>query len=215
MLTLFLLAGCFDRAETTVVADVRTGQTHVVQHMYNAWPNTVSCGEKDGELPTTQACADEIKGYFEGEVGRIQLAGGTIVRAGIVLADGKLDFLYDYNAPAGGKTLSDQGLSFYWAYTRSPADVKANRDGKKQLALLVTPQEQGTSTIEVDGKYSLLQGDIAAQTMRLYTFTGKAVTVHATWVNTPTPGQPEPGPWLRSREGLEAALTATGLVITP
>lgn len=215
MLTLLMLAGCFDAAETQLVLNVKTGESHVVQRMHNAWPTTVGCAEKEGVLPTTVECVAEVKEYLDSQVATIKNNGGTVARAGIVLVEGKLDFLYDYTAPAGGKTLTDQGLSVYWAFTRSPADVKASRPGKKQLALLVSPQDRGTSKIDVLGKYSLLQGDIADETLRVYTFAGSTATVNAAWTNVPDPAEPGPGAWLKPREGLESALAASGMVVVP
>lgn len=215
MLTLLMLAGCFDSAETTVSVDVASGETHVVERMHNAWPATVGCGDKDGVLPSTEECAKGIADYLAGEVSHIQEAGGKVAKAGLVLVDGKLDVVYDYVTPVGGKPLADQGLTFYWAFTRSPADVKAGRPGKKSLALLVTPQDRGSSTVTVDGKYTLIEGKIAENALSLYTFGGKSATVHALWTNPGDASQPAPGAWLHDRPGLEAALGASGLVVTP
>jgi hypothetical protein len=215
MLTLFMLAGCFDSAETTVAVNVATGETHVLERMHNAWPATVGCGDKDGVLPSTEECAKAIGDYLAEEVSHIKESGGTVAKAGFVLVDGKLDVVYDYTAPLGGKSLADQGLNFYWAFTRSPADVKASRPGKKSLALLLTPQDRGACTVTVDGKYTLIEGKIADAPVSLYTLSGKSATVHALWTNAGDPGQPSPGAWLRDRPGLEAALGASGLIVAP
>lgn len=214
MLTLLLLAACFDSADTTVTIDVKKGETHVVQRMHNGWPDTVGCGKKEEVLPTTQECVDKVREYLKEEVGKLEGNGATVSKGGIILADGKLDFLYDYTAPAGGKTMTEQGLSVYWARERSPADVKSDKQGKKRLAMLVIPQDSGKTTVDVQGRYKLLQGDIGAKTHSVYTFSGAVATVVANWRNEGGFSQ-SPGAWLKEREGLEAALAASGLVVTP
>ena len=214
MLTLLLLTGCFDSADTTVTIDVKKGETHVVQRMHNGWPDTVGCGTKEDVLPTTEECVAKVKEYLQGQVSTLEGNGATIAKAGIILAEGELDFLYDYTAPAGGKTMTDQGLSVYWARERSDKDVKADKQGKKQLAMLVIPQDSGKTTVDVQGKYKLLQGDIGDKQHSIYTFSGSSATVVANWRNEGG-FTPSPGAWLKEREGLEAALAASGLVVVP
>ncbi len=216
MLTFLLLSGCFDAADTHLTLDVKSGEAHVVERMHNAWPNTVDCGEKEGVTPTVDACVTAIREYLGKEVEDITTGGGKVAKAGIVLDAGKLDFYYDYTTPPGGKSLSDLGLRLYWGYARTPADVKAARPGKKQLTLLVTPQDEGTSTLDVTGKYQLLDGVVDGSKLSIYTFSGSNATLDAHWVHAAaTADAPAPGAWLAQREGLEAALQASGMVVTP
>ncbi|MES2638494.1 MAG: hypothetical protein V4850_03405 [Myxococcota bacterium] len=214
-LPLLLLAACFDSAETSITIDVKSGTTHVVQRMHNAWPDTVGCGKKEEVLPTTEECVAAVKLYVAQQRATLESNGATVAKAGILVEGGNLDILYDYTAPAGSKTMTEQGLSVMWARARTQADVAGDKQGKKQLLMAVTPNTSGNTTVTVDGKYKVLEGRLGDETHSTYVLGGKTVTVVADWWYASNALSMNPGPWLDERAGLAAALAASSVVVVP
>lgn len=208
---LALLAGCYDRATTTIDLDVKTGSAHVVQRLHNAWPDALGC-----EAPEAiDTCVTGIRKAVDDA--RAELAtSGTVKTAGIVLHDGELDLFYDYVASVGTGAMAEQGLSFVYLEDRTHRQVERGTPGKKRVAMVTLPLSDGKTTTTVEGRYRLLSAVIEDAALTLHVFRGKRAAITSEWTYVPEEGgRQSPGPWLRERPGLEDALRASGLVVVP
>jgi hypothetical protein len=216
LLPLLALAACFDGATTTVTLDVKQGTARVVQHLHNAWPDEVGCAEVDGALPSVETCLGGIRARLEKKRAELAEGGATVARSGVVLAGGELDFLYDYTAPVGADTMTEEGLAFMWMDARTPRQVEAGRAGKRRLAMVSLPISGGTNEVEVDGRYRRLTGGLGEDDLDIWLFSGRAATIVSEWTYTREGDGPQsPGAWLSTRPGLEEAIRGSGLVIEP
>lgn len=213
LLPLLFLAGCFDGATTTVTLDVKQGAAHVVQRLHNAWPDEVGCGDNGGP-PTPEACVEGIRARLEKQRAELVEGGATVARLGVVLAEGELDLLYDYTAPVGAKTMTDQGLAFLWMEERTPGQVRAGKPGRKRVAMVSIPFAGGESHVTVDGRYRALSGALGDEALEVWLFRGREATIVSEWTYQPgEDGAESPGAWVAGRPGLEEAIRASGLVV--
>lgn len=213
LLPLLLLAACYDGATTTITLDVKTGAAHVVQQLHNAWPDAVGCDDvPEGDV---DGCVAAIRNHLDEARADLVEKGATVTATGLILADGELDLRFDYVAPVGSATLSEQGLVFAWLEDRSSRQVEKDRPGKRRLAMFTLPISTGKNTTEIDGRYRLLSGAVEGEPISVHLFKGKTATVVSEWAYAAEEGTKSPGAWLREWPGLEEALRATGLVVEP
>lgn len=215
-LPLLLLTACFDGATTRITLDLKGGSAHVVQQLHNAWPAEVGCEGEGGAPVTVEACVVGARARLEKGRDALVEGGATVTRAGIVLADGELDLLYEYTAPVGAPTLKDQGLTLLWMDERTPSQVAKGKEGKRRVALIALAGGENQNRISVEGRYRRLRGAAAGETLDVWLFQGKSAAVVSEWTYQPEGGSPgSPGPWLAERPGLVEALEGSGLVIAP
>jgi hypothetical protein len=211
---LLLLTGCFDGATTHVHLDLVTGRAHVVQQLHGASQDEMGC--QDVDVPT---CVDGIRKKVAERRAELEGAGDTVSRAGIVLVDGRLDVLYDYEGPANA--MDERGLAFLTMQERTQKQWEAGKPGKASLAMVDMPMDGGTDTVTIKGKYKVIDGQIDKASMRIFLFSGKEADITSEWVPAPPTPPAEgtaPAPtesWVRAMPGLEDALKASGMVVGP
>ncbi|MDP2311144.1 MAG: hypothetical protein Q8P18_34305 [Pseudomonadota bacterium] len=209
---LVLLSGCYDGATTTVALDVKAGTAHVVQRLHNAWPDSVGCDAPD----SVESCVAGVRTHLEDARAELVTNGATVATAGVILADGKLDILYDYVAAVGAKALSKQDLTFLYLEDRTQGQVEKGKPGKKRVAMITLPISGGETTTTVEGKYRLLSAQTDEAALSVHVFRGKSASITSEWVYVPdAEGKKSPGAWLKERPGLEEALRASGMVVEP
>jgi hypothetical protein len=209
-----LLPGCFDAVTTDVKLDLAAGKVHVVQRYVGATPDLMHC-----EDTTVAACVDGIRGVIEQDRKELADGGAEAASVGVVLTDGRLDVLYVYDASVDAKLLASAGLSFLHMEEHTDKQWLARKPGRREVAMMELPTDGGINAVSIDGRYRVIEGQLAEAPVRLFLFRGKSAAVHSEWTATTQdadgktlPATPAPV-WVTSQAGLEDAIRAAGLVV--